>query len=1003
MDKNRRTKRQSLLLGVLSLCFLMPCTAVLTENVACAQTQSSRSVSGKVLDKTGNPVIGAYVIVKGTKNGTFTDNDGIYRLDVPEKATLVFSSVGYLSQEVTVGGQKNIEVTLPDDTQSLEGVVVVGYGSQKKGEISSAISTVSSDNFLSSTSQNAAELIQGKVPGLIVNSPDGNPVSNTSVSLRGATTLMASAAPLVLIDGIPGGLNDVSPEDIEQIDVLKDGSAAAIYGTRGTNGVIIITTKNARGEMPTQVDFSARVSTQSITKKPDYLSADEYRSLAKGHVGFHDDGASTNWLDEVTRTPITQVYNISIKGGFKTTNYMASVEYRDMQGIIRRSNNKMIFPRMEITHRMFNNILKINAGINGYKQTHHNGSDGGPYDAGVFKNINYNPTTPVYGPDGKYSENTGITEYFNPVSLIKETSGDTKGTMFRVFSNITVTPIEGLDINFLYSSNIHNYTQGHYETVDHTYNARTPKNGFASRGTFRNQQDMVEATVQYKGTFLKDHHYTVLAGYSWLKKVSESYWMQNSNFTSDFFKYNNIGAGLALDDGRQGGKANMSSYKGENSLAGYFIRLNYNFKGRYMLSGSFRREGSTKFGENNKWGNFWSISGAWNLKDESFLRDVKAITSLKLRAGYGETGTEPSSAYMSLNTLNTSTKIWYNGEWIPSIAPANNANPDLKWERKQETNIGVDFGLLSDRITGTIDVYNRKSLDLLWNYTVPSPPYIFSTMTANAGKIRNRGIEVGISAIAIQKKDFTWTTTVNYSTNQNKILTLSSDAFISSGYSDEGTTGEPIQQSTHRLKEGQPLGNFWGFKSVDIDDEGHWIIMGEDGKPKSYLDEQPTDKQILGNGIPKHYLSWNNAFVYKNFDLNIMMRGAFGFQILNTGKMKYGTPTMLTRGNVLKSAFDKVYGKRILADDQPCQYMSYYVENGNYWKIDNVTLGYTLKFKTPLVKSLRVFANVRNLATFTGYSGIDPEVNVSGLTPGVDDCARYPATRIYSLGVSLKF
>ena len=376
---------------------------------------------------------------------------------------------------------------------------------------------------------------------------------------------------------------------------------------------------------------------------------------------------------------------------------------------------------------------------------------------------------------------------------------------------------------------------------------------------------------------------------------------------------------------------------------------------------------------------------------------------MKLRAGYGATGTEPSSRYMSLNTLSFSSNAYYDGSYIQTLKPSKNANPNLRWERKHEWNVGVDYGFLGERVYGTIDWYHRKTIDLLWDYSVPCPPYIYSSMTANAGSIKNTGIEIGITGVVFDKKDFGWTTSVNYSHNKNVLLSLSNDQFMAADYSDQGSTGEPMQQSTHRLQVGQPLGNFYGFKSIDIDETGHWIIEGEDGNPKPCLDQQPTDKQILGNGIPSHYLNWNNNLRWKGFDLGIQIRGAFGFEILNLTAAKWGTPTMLTRGNVLKSAFDKVYGKAVLADDQPCQYVSYYVEKGDYVKIDNITLGYTFDFNKPCFKSLRLFTTIRNAATFTGYSGIDPELSVTGLAPGVDSYTRYPATRSYTIGVSLKF
>lgn len=968
-----------------------------------ARAASKKVCTGKVVDKAGQPIPGAGVIEVDSSNGVVTDQNGSFSINVAPGATLTVSCIGYKTENITVGTQNTYTITLSDDFEMLSETVVIGYGTMKKGEVASAISTVKSEEFLKTPGANAAELIKGKVPGLIINTPDGNPVSSTQISLRGATTLKAGTAPLVLIDGVPGSLSEVSSDDIEQIDVLKDGSAAAIYGTRGTNGVIIITTKNAQGEMAPTVDFNAYVSTQQITKTLNYLTADEYRSLAKGHVGFHDDGASVNWLDEITRTPLSQIYNISLRGGTKQTNYVASFEYRDLQGVMKLSDNKMMFPRIDVTHRMFDGRVKLHASVNGFKMKYHNGSDGGPYNSAVWNGLNYNPTTPVRQSDGSYSENTGITDYYNPVSLLNETKGGTDATMLRMLGDVTYTPIMGLDFKAVFSENIYNQTQGHYETHNHSYEARTPKGGFASRGTYRAQQDMLELTAQWKSNFGDGHNYTVLAGYSYLNNVSENYWMQNSGFAVDDYEYNNIGVGTQKNKGYKGGQMDLSSDKGEDSLIGFFARVNYNYKGRYMFAASIRREGSTKFGANNKWGNFYSVSAAWNIKDEAFMKNVDAVSTLKLRAGYGETGTEPSSRYMSLNTLTFSSNAYYNGSYIQTLKPAKNANPNLRWERKHEWNVGVDYGFLNDRIYGTIDWYNRKTLDLLWDYSVPCPPYIYSSMTANAGSIRNTGIEIGVTGIVFENKDFGWTTSVNYSHNRNILLSLSNDQFMAADYSDQGSTGEPMQQSTHRLQVGQPLGNFFGFKSVDIDETGHWIIEGEDGQPKPILDQQPTDKKILGNGIPSHYLNWNNNLRWKGFDFGLQIRGAFGFEILNLTAAKWATPTMLTRGNVLKSAFDKVYGKAVLADDQPCQYVSYYVEKGDYVKIDNITLGYTFNFNKPNFKNLRVFTTIRNAATITGYSGIDPELSVTGLAPGVDNYTRYPATRSYTLGVSLKF
>lgn len=961
--------------------------------------QQGNIVTGKIVDKDGNPVIGANVLVRGTSNGTISDMEGRFSLNVPQNAVLQVSYIGYLTQEVQVKDQNKLNILLREDTQSLEEVVVVGYGTQKKGEVASAISSIKSEKFIKTPSADPAQMIKGQVPGLTITTPDANPTSTSEISLRGITTLKASTSPLVLIDGIPGDLNSVSPDDIQQIDVLKDGSAAAIYGTRGTNGVILITTKNALGEMPTEVDVNAYVSTQQIVKRLPFMNAEEMRQrVEEGIPGAQDDGANTDWLDEVTRTPFTQIYNISLRGGSKTTNYVASFEYRGLNGLIQRTNNQMYYPRVEITHRMFNNKLKLNASLSGYKQTYFSGSDGGSYNSEVYRNaLIYNPTTPVYQPDGSYSESTK-NEYYNPVALLNEEEGENQATNLRMFANVTYTPIEGLDIKYLVSSNTYNQVRGYYETQNHKSTWRDGKNGYASRGTTRKTQDLSELTVQWRKTLLKDHSFTLLAGYSWQKDHYQNYYMQNFNFPSDDYTYNNMGAGQALKDGR----GTEYSTANESKLIGYFGRLNYSYKGKYMFAASIRHEGSTKFGADHKWGNFPSVSAAWNIKGEDFLSNVDLLTVLKLRAGYGITGTVPSDPYMSLSTLNFDTYVFYNNQWIKTVRPSSNANPDLRWEKKKEVNVGFDFGFWEDRISGNIDYYNRKTEDLLWDYTVPSPPYLYSSMVANAGSMRNQGVEVGVTVVPVQTKDFEWVTSMNYSTNKNELLTLSNDQFVSSGYSDQGSTGEPLQTTTHRIQEGQPIGNFWGYKAIDIDENGHWIIEGEDGNPKPISEQQPTDKQIIGNGLPKHYLNWNNSINWKGFDFNVTMRGAFGFDILNMPRLQYGAPVMLARGNVLTEAFDTKFGKVPLAVDQELQYVSYYIEKGNYWKIDNVTLGYTFNFNN-WIKRLRIYGQISNLATITGYSGIDPEVSISGLAPGVDNKNRYPSTRTYTLGVSVKF
>ncbi|GHT60194.1 SusC/RagA family TonB-linked outer membrane protein [Bacteroidia bacterium] len=965
------------------------------------QQDPGKRITGTVIDDKGEPIIGASISEKGTRNGIATNLEGKFSLQVSPDAILVITYIGYSAQEITIGNQTNLNITLIENSLALDEVVVVGYGSIEKRRVTSAIASVKSENFIKVPTPDAAQMIRGQVAGLAVISPDANPTSTSQLLLRGITTLRSSTSPLILIDGIPGDLRTVSPDEIEQIDVLKDGSAAAIYGSRGTNGVIIITTKNAKGEVPTTVEVNTYLSTQQISRKLPFLTLDQYLDkVAQGLPGAQDNGGRVNWLDEVLQTPLTQVYNISLRGGSRTTNYTAGFDYRDMNGIMKRSNNRMIYPRIEVTHRMFDNKLRINAGLNGYQQKYFDGANGGSFNNAVYRNaLTFSPADPIKDANGVWYQSPGKTDYSNPLALLMEVEGEDKATNLRMYANVTFTPIAGLDIKYLVSSNTYNLTQGYYETQKHLSTVRDNRNGFAALGTTRTADDLSELTASYNKTLFNDHTFTVLGGYSWMRNNHQNYWINNWDFPSDDYTYNSIQSGQALANGR----ASIASAQRENKLIGYFGRLNYNYKGKYMLSASVRYEGSSKFGVDHKWGTFPAVSVGWNLKGEDFLKDVSFLSNLKLRGGFGITGTEPLDPYMSLNTLSFGDYANMNGTWVKSIRPNSNSNADLRWEKKEETNIGLDFGFFDERLSGSIDYYNRDTKDLIWNYTVPSPPYLFSSMVANAGSMRNRGIEVTLQAIPVQTKDFQWVTNANYSTNKNTLLSLSNEKFISSGYSDQGSTGEPIQQTTHRIKEGQPIGNFYGFKSVDIDENGFWIIEGEDGTPKPILQQQPTDKKVIGNGLPKHYLNWNNSISYKNFDLGVTMRGAFRFQILNMPELQYAYPIMLTRGNVLQKAFDNVYGKRPLAVNQELQYVSYYIQDGDYWKIDQLTFGYTLNVKSKWIERFRIYGSISNLAVLTGYSGIDPEVGISGLAPGVDDKNRYPAARTFTLGASFKF
>jgi len=960
-----------------------------------------REITGRITNGQGEPLEGVTVSVKNTPAVTTTDANGNYRISVPEEGkALLITIVGYEPREFTIGSSSIINAVMQESVSDLDEVVVVGYGTQRREQITTAVASIKAEDFVKGAVQDAAQLIRGKVAGLSVATPDGNPTATSQIMLRGNVTINGSTAPLILIDGVPGSLMTVAPEDIESIDVLKDGSAAAIYGTRGTNGVILITTRKVRGEVPPTLEFNSYWTTQQMTRELDFMDAAQYRQLvAQSKPGAVDFGNETDWLRQTTQTPLSQVYNLSLKGGTRNTNYIMSLEYRMLNGVMKKSDNTILYPRLEVNHTMFDGILKINANINGYQQKHF-AIDGGNYSGLVYRNaLTFNPTSPLQDENGKWIEQPDKTDYMNPLALIEESIGENRNQNFRTFGSATLTPFDGFAVKALFSRDMYNSTRGYYETKQHYSTARNGRNGFASRGTTRSTDDLFELTADYDRA-IGGHQFTLLGGYTWRRYNIEDYWMQNWDFPTDEFSYNNMSAGLAL----RRGEAPENSSQSENKLTGYFFRLNYSFLDKYLLMASIRHEGSSRFGANHKWGNFPAISLGWNLHKEPFLQDVEGLSSLKLRGGFGVTGTEPNTSYMSLNKINFNTNVFVNGEWIQAINPSNNPNPDLRWEKKEELNIGLDYGFLDNRISGSIDYYIRTTKDLIANFPVPTPPYLYSSITANAASMENKGIEIQLNATPVRTGDFQWNTSANFSTNANRVTALSNDRFaLASGYFDTGGTGEPIQQATHRVQVGQPIGNFYGFKSIDIDENGYWIIEGKDGSPKPIANQQADDKQILGNGLPRHYVNWNNTFSYKNIDLNITMRGAFDYQILNMTEMFWSAPVMLTRGNLRSNAYENVYGKRPLADDQSLQYVSYYLEDGDYWKIDNVTLGYNVGLSNPYLKRARIYASISNLYTFTSYKGIDPEVNISGLAPGIDDKNRYPAVRSYTLGIFLTF
>ena len=956
------------------------------------------TLTGTVKDQDGKPIEVAMVGIKNTSTLAYTDAEGKFTLKYGPNSILVVSAIGYDKQEIALTNQRTLDIILTGGNASLDELVVVGYGTQRKGDVTSSVSSVKSEDFLKGTVRDAAQLIQGKVAGLRITTPSGDPNATTQINLRGLNSINGSQNPLVIVDGVPGSITTVAPEDIESIDVLKDGSAAAIYGTRATGGVILITTrKNKNSENKTTVEYNAYVNQQRIYRKPEMMDASDYRRLISQGYAYEDLGSNTNWIDEVLQNPLSHNHNLAFFGGNYKTNFTGTLNYRDWDGIMLKTGQERVALRADLNHEMYDGKVKTNLQLISTTTTSNQGGAGGwAWRQAMIRN----PTDAIKNADGTWKESNAYM-YDNPLGYIHETINDAKTKENRFSGSVEYRPMRDLNFKLLASRVQGDYLSGSATTFQHVNTTKNNMNGTASRYTSANTENLLELTGNYVKTF-NDHRFTLLGGYSWQDNTSENFYAYNYDFPTDAYSYNKLEAGTAL----QRGLASMTSYKSKWQLAGFFARLNYVFDNKYMVMASVRREGSSTFGENNQWGTFPAFSLGWNIANEEFLKGTNTISQLKLRAGVGVTGTIASSPYQSQISYNFATGqgAYIGGKWVPGFIPARNFNPDLRWEKKTEWNAGLDFGIYKNKLSGSIDFYTRTVNDLLYYFSVPVPPYLTSSMMLNAGSMKNSGIEVMLNYAAIQKKDFSWNTTLTFSTNKNKLIDLSNDQFdVTTEYFDAGYTGEPIQVSTHRVQVGGPIGQFYVLKSVGVDDNGKWLVENKNGEVIPIAQATPEDRQFYGNGIPKFNVGWNNNLNYKRFDLTVNFRGAFGHDILNMQRLYYENPVNKAY-NVLKTAYDPVYGKELKND---LVYVSHYIEKGDYLKLDNITLGYTLPKVIKGINNLRVYGSVLNLYTFTGYKGIDPEgVSYTGdytFAPGIDHRDKYPNTRTYTLGLNVSF
>ena len=977
-------------------------SAVFSANVAA----QSYEVKGVIEDSLG-PVIGATVLEQGTSNGTITDIDGAYTLKVSSAdATVEISCIGYTTQSFKASAVP-AKVMLSEDSVLLEDVVVIGYGSQKKKEVTSSVASVKAEDFNAGVKTNPMGLLQGKVAGLNISRQTSDPTSTGfSVQIRGFSTLDkgAGTSPLYIVDGVPvSNIDNISPDEIASMDVLKDGSAAAIYGTRGTNGVIIITTKRGENfnDVPvTHVEYAGYASASFRNGDLGMATPEEFINLNELSGGVitptilrDEDGNPymTDWMSEITRgAAITQSHNVAITGASSKFNYRASVSYKDAEGIARNNERNEVIAKIAASQKALDGWLNLAYDISYMKYRN-------DYFCGDFKMAAIlNPTTPIYDPaneNGYYKpQGTGLS---NPVENMNQKESYQTGNYFRgsVKATLNVKPVAGLKLNAFAA-----FEEGDNNNywANKTINTDLDGSGKAGRGNDNSMNKLFEITADYSRSFGK-HNVAAVAGFSYQNFFYDGESIENKGFPTESMKYYQIGNGDAEKT-----YLKASSYRNSNTLIALFGRVNYNYADKYLVSASLRREGSSRFGKNNKWGLFPAVSLGWRVAGEEFMEEVSSVNDLKLRLGFGVTGNNLGSDLKSVALLSNGGTFWYNGAYVNTYTVSQNVNPDLKWEKKYEYNLGVDFALLDNRLSGSFDTYYRHTKDLLWDYEVPTPPYQYPTLLANAGVMDSYGVELSISAIPVKTDDFTWTTTPTLSYNHNVITRLSDPE---KGFNYKQTTSGGVGENgimntnTQILIEGQSVGTFYGYKLLTIKD-GVWYYQTPAGGVVDSAGAAEGYRQPLGNAQPWFTFGWDNSFKYKNFDATVFLRGVVGNKILNLTRWAYGP-----RASAADNIFMKDVSKTNTVLSNKAQFSDYYLEDGSYVKLDNITVGYTFKLKEKsLIDHLRVYVTGQNLATLTAYSGQDPEVNTTSVwSAGIDYCDFYPTVATVLFGVNISF
>ncbi len=967
------------------------------------------NIKGTVVDAKGNPLAGVVVRVEGSKNGTITDGNGRYTIEATPAQRLQFSFLGFTSQ--TVSATQSDHVVLQEDDKTLSEVVVVGYGTMRRKDVTSSITTLKQDDLNLGVVTSPGELLQGKVPGLVVTTtadPNGEP----SVTLRGASTLRTGEAmqPYYIVDGVPGvDLSLLSPDDIESIDVLRDATATAIYGSKAANGVIIVTTKKGRNGTA-RIGYRGYAAIESVSNDLELATATDLRDYAKANnFTLPDDkGADTDWQKEVERTGISHNHNLSVSGGTSKSSYNVSLNYLNHKGVIKGTDKQRFSARGLAQSKVLHDRLNLALGVN-YSRTESNDvPSGGDWGEGVTDAMAYySPIQPVRNEDGSWFSSSSVTHYYNPVSMIYEDMMNYVKKRVQVTGKADLNIVKGLTWSAQFSySDRQNITSIYHSTQSQI----TQSNGQATRSTYFSNKKLFETYANYQINIGDDHRLGLMAGYSWEESnQDDGFGLTVKDFYNDNLKYYDLTFANKIDGIDAVESGNLSTLR----MISFYGRANYSFADKYSLQATLRRDGSSAFGKNNRWATFPSVSAAWRLSEESFIRNLNVFDNLSLHAGYGVSGNSLGfDAFTATQTYAATGWFQYTDSKgqtynMHTIGATNNSNPNLKWERTGMFNIGIDFGFFGGRLSGTVEYYDKRTSDLIYYYPVSTNRYAFGTMTANVGDISNKGVELSVNAVPVMTKDFKWTTALNLSHNSNKVEKLSNQTF-SVNYINEadckitGNNGVCVQ----RIMEGCPIGQFYTYEWARYDDNGvsqfyvHDPATGE-RTGETTTKPQDTDRVKTGSAQPKLTYGWNNTLSYKHWSLNAFFQGVLGNKIFNALRAQGNCVSLISQGkNVLKECLtNQKYG-----DVNSQAPSDRWIENGSYLRLSTLTLAYDFGKISDWVSALSVYATCNNVFTFTSYKGTDPEVDLGGLTPGIQwRNSYYPHTRTFMVGVKVNF